>query len=391
MLSHPVVGYHLSYFTLDPIQGCPYGCNYCLWRPYHITGGKPSKPIVEPNVLYDDLDSLLTGFDFQNFYIDGYKPRIPIAIGNLTDMCATPGNRKYLLKALEIHYDKFPQIPLLLQTKAIISQDLINQIDSIGVQVILAVSAVFFPEWNKYEPGTPNSVDRIKNFEKIRKTNNIIGIHYWRPVTNIDINNLDDIREKVRLLKQSGSEASVLAGLMLGEKISDMLRTDSSNALHNYYLKYNQFAQNQMLEPEIMDAVFDIANSEGYPIYHRQTSCAISYVLKQVDYYSSYRKYYRARCERSSCPEEQRERCNSFRNSYYHPSKDLLYRIAKWLDIDDSKVLYDKENEVILVEGILSQDKQNFLSHSTGFLVKATTVISNSEWSGTHVRSDTRK
>jgi DNA repair photolyase len=375
-----IIDYRLSFVTLDPIQGCPYDCVYCLWRPYGLTNVRPSQPLCSAKELYSRLGAYLSEHRFGEL-----KATIPIAIGNVTDMCATADNRRYLLEVLESHSRFFPKRPFVIQTKAVLTDAFMSDLDSFAVPIVLMISAVFFPSWRRFESGTPSPLKRLANFERASKTQHVMGVHFWRPVTAIDLDSVESIREQVRLLKQSGSQVSVLAGLMLTQQVAESLRSDSTNPMHDYYKAYSSLAVKQMLIPDLYEQVLEIAQAEGYPVYYRQTSCAISYLLKQPDYFSSFRFLYRDRCMKSYCPQPQRDICSSYLRAHAHPSTDVLIEIANWLGLMPDKVTYSEEVEAIFVDATLPQGNQNFLSHKTGYLVRGRLVLSNSQWEGTHV------
>ena len=87
--TYRLISYHDTWISLDPIQGCPYECVYCVLRHAGNTGIKKPRQVVSPK---ETVERLLR----YPFFVKGSTY---LAIGNETDMLH-PRNCDYLILLL---------------------------------------------------------------------------------------------------------------------------------------------------------------------------------------------------------------------------------------------------------------------------------------------------
>ena len=379
-LPFAICNYVFGGISLDPIQGCPYRCAYCLWKPFLLTGTN-SVTLLSPQELNELYNNHINKYNLSQFEVN-YNPIIPLTLGNATDFCVSKSNRQYLLNFLEIYSKNAKALPLFISTKALLSKSFINDLKKFDVKIFLAISISNFKNWEKYEPNVPSPFERLKNFEKIANSNNLFGIHRWRPVLNKE----DNYRDYLTLLKNSGCKSTIFSGLGISKKMAENLNSDIEHPLHDYFDLHKHKLKSEYIDNEdIILEMIDYSKEINYPTYLRQTSCAVSSILHQPDYFSSFRSIYKKRCIQSNCPTNQRHICSKFKNANIIPDNKLLCSIADFLNIKLDHLNYEIEKEHLYIDSEIPIQIQNFLSHATGFLVKAKSLLLDNGWAGTHI------
>jgi hypothetical protein len=189
---------------------------------------------------------------------------------------------------------------------------------------------------------------------------------------------------QIEHLQQSGARASVVTGLKFGRNLSSAFSTDEQHALHEYFTtrQADEHTKNEIFEPDVQEAILSAAQELTYPVY-LHTSCAVSYVLEQPEYNATFRKpHLEAKCQVSTCPSAQRERCFYFKARFSRPSPILLEQVAHYLDLPLSAVMYSERKETIFVDCSLTQEEQTFLTQATSFPVRGKDLIPTLEWIG---------
>jgi DNA repair photolyase len=378
-MNNPIVSQHTSWISLDPIQGCTANCSYCYLHPLNLTNVRP-QPVssVTEAVIYDNLMNSRF-FDKRKIEHGPAIPKIPIAIGNYTDMCMTHENQQALLRLLRVHKRVLPDVPVCILTKAHLNRRFLAEINELGITVIFFVSLAFLsPE---FEKGTPTVAARLKNFELLSDFDNIKAIHWWRPITSINCPDIKAVEEQIRLLKSAGSLVSVAVGLKYGKKMEIFL-SDKDNPLNAYYTRLRNVDSDEhvIFESELREFVTLSSVSENYSIFWG-TSCAISYILQQRCYNARFRKLLRSgSCSHAICAMSQVDRCGNFALEFPAPSSALLGDIANFLNIKRELVTYSSEIEAVIVNHQLTQEEQSYLTQASSFPVVAIELTANLVW-----------
>ena len=371
----PLVSQHVAWISVDPVRGCPARCAYCYLQPLDLVQKAPDQMQLEPSSIYEYLQHFKF-FDKGQFDIPAVQ--IPVAFGNYTDICLTPKNRDFLLRLLEEHQHRMPDVPVCIPTKAVLRDDFLASIDSLGIKVVFFISLSFLP--SEFEKGTAPSERRLENFGNISRFKNLRAVHYWRPITSINVPDQETAQWRLEQLKEAGAQVSVINGLAFGAKLQEIFSTDTANPLHPYFVNTveNKTRECTIFEPEILSAILRAAQDLTYPVYEK-TSCAVSLILKQRNYNAIFRATHERKCLSCTCPAAQREICFNFKRQMASPPPLLLERIAQYLQIPLDQVSYS-EQDGIFVDHTLSQEQQNFLVQSTSFPVRCRELVPNLEW-----------
>lgn len=377
----PLVAQHESWISLDPIQGCPASCVYCYLEPSGLTTTVPGASREAPESAYQSLATYR--------YLDKYKfsdvtmgRNFPIAIGNYTDICLTPKNRQFLLSLLYKHQQQMPEVPVCIVTKAALQPAFLEAINQIGIRVIFFISLSFLP--STMERGAPPATTRLKNFEHIAQFSNLHAVHFWRPATSMSVPDRATAIRQIELLKSAGAEASVITGLKFGDTLAQVFSANEQHALHTFFKAQleHQHLRNEIFEPDVQEHILSAAQELSYPVY-LHTSCAVSYILEQADYNATFRKpHFEVRCQVSTCPSTQRERCIQLKVRYPYPSDSLLEQVAHYLGIPETHVAYSERRDTIFVHCTLTQEEQTYLTQATSFPVRGSELVPTLEWIG---------
>lgn len=373
--------YCFSHLSIDPIYGCPYDCAYCLWKPYNLTGIKPKQnlevrkaiEILKSNMKIYDLNQFRNGENLNN--------NIPVSIGNTCDICHSE-NQNYLIEFLKEYRKENICNPIFLSTKVVLKDEFLKVLDEFNIPIILAISTSVFTNWREIEGRTPDPYERIEAFSCIDKYKNLHGIHRWRPI----FDDRDDYKNILDLLKKYKCEASVINGLAAGSSLINYFNSEISNPFHSIFeKKRTQFRDDYYLPNDYLNKIVDYSREIEYPVFYRQTSCCISYVLRTYDYFSSFSNEFKCNCEKSNCPEEQKERCERYKKENEEiPKEEICRKISHYLGIQRAKVKYNSSNDYLFVDDTISLQKQTYLSHASGFLVRAKKIETDNEWIGSH-------
>lgn len=386
----PVVSQHMSWISLDPIQGCPAACSYCFLWPLGITQKKPVQ-MIDPEGLYDKL------MDFDYFNKSSFEKsplgwRPPVAVGNHTDMCLTPSNRNYLLRMLEIHRERVPDVPLCILTKAQLDDSFLDQVAKSGVSVVFFISLAFLGR--DVEVGAPEWQKRVGNFTRLRERN-IPAVHWWRPITRLSTPDIETAVSQLNQVVSAGASCSVGIELAFGDTL--MKRFAESDHTMNAAVAGKDASEQAEITDNLQEymkgvlaAIDDEARRLDYPIF-RSTSCAISWALARECYGARYRPLNEGKgCYGCAGTEAQQKRCTAFREANKKPSIDLLKLVKERLDLDSNQIYFDKSKEIIRVDATIRQDAQAHLTQVTSFPVVANEVQPTLAWRGDAPSTKTR-
>ena len=374
---HLLVSQHVSWISVDPIYGCPASCAYCYLLPLSLTRRKPTNLLkLAPRQIYKQLQD----FKYLDKSIFSCKLPLefqPIAFGNYTDMCMTPKNKEFLYQLLQEHERVKPETPACILTKAKLDDQFLQRLSQLKIQLLFFISLSFLS--SEFEQGTPPVEARLQNFKLIAQYENMKAIHWWRPITSINVPDRKAVERQLDLLQLHEAQVSIIIGLAYGSKLSSDLEADD-NPLQQYFLAHRRENRELIFENWIQKEILGAARGRGYPVF-TGTACAISYVLEKPCYRAGFRKpFYEQSCLSSNCSAKQKKRCQKYAQANSYPSQLLLRELADYLNMAPEKIRYSDEEEVIIVEANLPQEELNFLTQATNFAVTSTTVTNNLEW-----------
>jgi len=333
---HRILSYHDTWISIDPIQGCPYKCEYCVLRHAGNTGMRP-RQIISPKECVERL------LNYPLFV----KDKTFLAIGNETDMLHNL-NVDYLISLLtEISAINILN-PIALITKAPLSDKILQRIREIpDLTVVLFLS--YSGLGQTYEPNFTDQQFRA-NFN-IAKANGFPIVHYWRPLLP-DNSSPMAIREMLSFVSRV-ADATVFIGLKLHPELTPIITQGGTVQVPNRLL--DEFGE--WLEPEIIKRVYDEAKSicPFYPLY-RHTSCALAYVLSRPNHTATV--YREDVCPPSQCPLEQRQICI---NSRHIPTEA---EIAQTISVLRHNYKFVRRDDRVVVNGEFSQEEFTFMLHN---------------------------
>jgi hypothetical protein len=219
----------------------------------------------------------------------------------------------------------------------------------------------------------------LQNFKLIAQHQNMKAIHWWRPITSINVPNRAAIEQQLDSLQEHSAEISVIIGLAYGNKLSVALE-DNHNPLSNYFQEHRQENKELIFEDWIRNGILDAATARNYSVF-TGTACAISFVLEMPCYKAGFRKpFWSQSCLSSSCPNLQKERCRKVAQTFPFPSTNLLNELANYLNLSPDQLHYSDDDEVIVVQDKLTQEELNYLTQAIGFAITSGNLINNLEW-----------
>ena len=374
----PLISQHTSWISIDPIQGCKGNCAYCYLLPLKLANTQPEIICQQPEIIYNKL--IKYQFFNKNIFKTSsaltYK-NIPIAIGNYTDICMGKTSQEFLLNVLHIHKKMLRDVPICIPTKSILDVYFLEKLNELNIKIIFLISISFLPE--VFEKKVPLFIERLKNIKFISQFPNIKVIHWWRPILSIKEKSILSIEQQIDLLQEHGSKCSIIIGLAYGRKLKKIFQNKKS-PLHNYFNKMNR-SEYLIFDTEIRDEILKVSKDKNYIVFSK-TSCALSYILKTYCYNAGFRKiHHKNCCHVSLCPNDQIERCLTFRQRLETPTSCLMKEVAGFINVPIENIFYNSEFEVIIVKGMLSQEQQNYLTQATSFPVLSTELKSEFEWS----------
>ncbi len=378
MKNVPLITEHDTWVSLDPIIGCPASCAYCYLQPLDLVSRRPQVRMTPKELINKCIE---------RFGVDGprwggpSKLPLPICIGNYTDMMMTPESIEYLIYYLALHADRFPEHPLCVVTKAKLKKNTLLKLDRVGHPVLVFLSQSFIKakkELLKLEAGpTTRPSDTVNNARLLSGTNNLLPLHFWRPLSVHTVPNLDNAKGQLSILQKAGILASVAIGLKCGTKLVNNIKY-----LKNLYKGVDLPQSGQYLDRDLENRILKAGSELKYPVY-RHTSCAIAFALRQHEALGTWRYPMRVtKCDPCSCPASQRALCDSIRFREIVPSEQILSRIASDLDLPRNLISWNSESGKIKIDAIVRQDILLKWMHLSGRIVCSTKIDQTLAWTG---------
>jgi DNA repair photolyase len=330
-----VISYHDTWISIDPIQGCPYKCEYCVLRHANHTG-------VTPDVLVSPQECLQLLLEFP-YFVSG---RTPLAIGNETDMLH-PRNRDYLVELLQVFKAAGLTNSVSLITKVPLNDDILTNLSKInGPQIVFFLS--YSGLGTQFEPNFTDETFR-HNFQLVKKYDFPL-VHFWRPLLPQNTS-LSQIRDMLNFVS-SLADASVLIGLKIHPELSKVLIQGALISIPDEYMN----SYGEWIETNTINTIYDEAKHicPDYPLY-RHTSCALANVLSRPNHTATvFRKDI---CLPSHCPKLQRDICEHAKiipnNEIISEALSKLGRTEKFTRLPDK----------VVINAEITQEEFSFLLH----------------------------
>lgn len=183
--------------------GCTANCSYCYLPLLNYSKGKKLNTYISANEIIEQIKL------YDNFK-EG-KDGTLISFGCYSE-CWDEQNKHQTIALIKYFLDKGN--PIQISTKKYVDYndliDINNSIQYYG-QLTIFISSATISEWNKYEKGTTNPIERFKSFEISNKLN-IPVILYIKPIL-YDIT-LKDVDKYIDVIKKYGIKHVVVGSII---------------------------------------------------------------------------------------------------------------------------------------------------------------------------------
>lgn len=378
----PVISEHDTWISIDPIVGCPANCQYCFIQKYNLTQSKPEIRSSPEDTLKALIAYLNNDPNFKGFIRKEYH-RI-LCMGNYTDMFLAKSNISFLVEFIRLLHEQLPNFPLVLISKAKIQESTAQTLDEIGHPIIFFISQSFFNINSNIERGVASPEDSIRTIKLLSGCNNIHPLHFWRPITRLNVPTKNDAIEQINMVKAAGSVASVAVGLKFGEALFEIISQKKHPLIDTLNEKSSVNTPNgEIFPPDLLENILAASKELEYSVY-LNTSCAVSKLLKVKELLGTWKPDSKEqRCLPVFCAVDQRQRCseNDKTNS---PDKEALEEITKYLQLPQNSVTWDSRSHSIKIMAVVDQNLLCRLGHLTGHKIHCLSVDKTREWTGAH-------
>jgi hypothetical protein len=341
-----LISYHDTWISIDPIQGCPYKCVYCVLRHANRSG-------IQPRILLSPGECVQQLLNFPLF-IPGYTP---VAIGNETDMLH-PLNQDYLVDLLWALRSANISNPISLITKAPLTDKIMNRIRSVeGLRLVFFLS--YSGLGQSFEPNFTDHKLR-ENFQRV-KMHDFPLVHYWRPLMP-DNTKPAQIRKMLSFVSPV-ADASVITGLKLHPELSEILASDERMSIPDRLMS----SHGEWIEAGIIERIYKQATliCPDYPLY-RHTSCALASVLSRPNHTATiFRKDV---CLPSHCSPTQRTICESAKAI---PDDTKIAEVLSRLEKD---LRFTRFTDRVVINDVISQEEFSYLLHTLNCPLEAAAI-----------------
>lgn len=343
-----LVDMHSSWLVINSIAGCTNACKYCLLQ-------DNGNNLCAPKILGTPQEAVQ---ELKNFKY--YDESLPLCLFPNTDIFLNESNMNYLLETLKELENNNINNTLILITKCLIPDRILNELKRIqdsGRKVVVYLS--YSNLGNDIEPNVKHE-DIRTNFKKL----NEIGIpivHYYRPFIPQN-SNPDKIRETLDFVHQY-TPVSATMGLMYVPTMMDK----------NKIWEYLNVEDKETLKRAVSIWPYDAWNYfyneyDREQLFFQTNTCALNTILgnPSTQYYGTYE------CENyNHCSEEQRELCRKHSTSLNQDEViEKLNILFNHLGIDDEYEYEFDDKHGLKIKGIrLDVKSLSYLSYLLGVKV----------------------
>lgn len=357
-----MINYLKSSISISSYNGCSIGCKYCILSVFE------NREKVEKVCDENELVKKLLEFNL-------YTKEIPISINNQTDPFLNQTVFTSTLKILNIMEDKKVTNPLLIITKGYLSDNQINLLSKIKLNIIVLYTFSGISE--KIE--NRNEKKQIETIKKLSKLKNIKLIHYYRPVIEGINSDIKTIKKVVNSITKY-CKASIVSGIRVNSYLEKIFKEMNIQIPNNYDPDHKNLLPETYLRIKEEFKKVD----KLYPIF-KKTSCGVSYITNQPDYNGhSARIYY---CK-STCPSypicfgsNKIGFCNKDCPNYLKCLKESKKKIStqefkKLLEqIGKTNQKFEFKEHYIYLSGTYWQEEISFLRHATKKNIKVDNLL----------------
>lgn len=377
-----LIGEHDTWISLDPVIGCPADCGYCYLGTLNLRATKP-RLRISPDRAAEALRAYLHGR--RSRLIDPFDDSTPICIGNYTDMFMTAHNRSIMLRILERLTDVIPPRPVVLITKAAISETMVAELDAFGWPIVW-----FFSQSFARDRGVGLERGRIADFgitlanaRAVSASRHQHAVHFWRPFVRELSPPAPDRARMVGRLKDAGMRCSVVVGMKRGPGVpaqDGRLRAHVRSGIEE------EPDRGEVLDREGWREVVGAARRVDYPIY-RHSSCAIALIRRRAEQLGTWRTdLFPDRCIPCSCPGAQRRQCGrrSAGRDGTEAAAVFAEQIANFLELNGDLVSCDGVSGYLYIDAPVSEFDYNVILHASmgRYVPVAQSVVGQKAWQG---------
>lgn len=274
-----IIEMHASWIAVNTIRGCYNKCKYCFLQSEEKNCAYP-EIICSPDKAIDEL--------LNSIY---YDPRIPVCLLPETDAFLNDSNTKYTLSLLEELEKRNVLNTIIIVTKCLIPNYIIDKLESMKNQKIIYLS---YSGLEELEPNVKHE-NIIKNFVNL-KAANIPTIHYFRPLIPQNSTKIGDIIAIVNPY----TDISTITGLKLIPNFIDKISFWDSIKTHK-----EEVLKAESVYPKVAWDYFHSGNyQDDQKIYHTNICALCTKLKKPCFYYGTYE------CTKLNiCSNEQRKIC----------------------------------------------------------------------------------
>lgn len=374
---------HDTWVSVDAVVGCPARCGYCFVQKHELTGTRPrvvqsAEAAVEDLARYLQEDAGLGGEE---------TPPLRVAcVGNHTDLFMTEEGRRFAVEYVQKHCVRLPRVPIVFITKAVLGRDALEEIDGVGHPVIVFVSQSFFAWYRRgraaVEQGVADPEQTARNLERMRACRHVKGLHFWRPLTDLNLPSEEEARRQARLMKAAGAMASVAVGLKHGEYLRRRFADPGHPLREAVKAERDEYTPvGEEFPPRLREWALQAGRAEGHPVY-LNSSCAVSLALGVPEFLQTWRApIAEARCKPVCCPSEQRARCGGQKAK--EPGEKQIVAICEHLMIPRSAAQWRAEAGALWIQARVDQSTQCRIAHASGIRIQVAAMEARQEWIGT--------
>lgn len=220
--------------------GCTANCSYCYLPTLNYSKGKELNTYITAEELIEQIEM------YKDFKVG--KNGTLISFGCYSE-CWDKKNKPQTIKLIKYFLEKGNQIQFATK-KYVDYKDLIeiNKLIKYYGQLTIFISSATISEWNKFEKGTTDPIERFRSFD-ITKELNIPVALYIKPVLyNITIKDVD---RYIELIQQYNIKDVIVGSIIKTNGTGEVAPFVKNNSMHTQPIEQ---------EKEIIDSLSKVSN-----------------------------------------------------------------------------------------------------------------------------------
>lgn len=201
--------------------GCTANCSYCYLPNLNYSKGK------ELNT-YITAEELITQIEMYNNFKTGKNGTL-ISFGCYSE-CWDENNKPQTIKLIKYFLEKGNQIQFATK-KYVDYKDLIeiNKLIKYYGQLTIFISSATISEWQKFEKGTTNPIERFKSFEITKKLNIPVALYIKPVLYNITIK---DVNRYIKFIQQYNIKDVIVGSIIKTNGTGEAAPFVKDNSMH---------------------------------------------------------------------------------------------------------------------------------------------------------------